>query len=293
MDRGMTSEANLKFLKEANRRYILGAPRAALKKFEKDLLKDDWTTVHDGLEVKQCPSDDAKETFILCRSRDRRAKEAAIHAKFEKRIEDGLTRMVASCARFKHKASALERRIGALLTKNSRASRMFHVEVAPREDGGSNVVWKKIEANREWSEVSEGCYMLRTNIMDWKPDDLWKAYIQLTEAENAFRIQKSDLQLRPIWHQTKERVQAHILVCFLAYVLWKAFGQLCKRAGLGDEPRQAFDEISQIKMIDVVLHTTDGQLIRRRCVADPSKHQKVLLSMLKLRLPRQLRIEQM
>ena len=88
-------------------------------------------------------------------------------------------------------------------------------------------------AYSEWARLSEGCYLLRTNIGDWTPEDLWTAYIQLTEAEAAFRIHKQDLKLRPIWHQREDRVQAHIMVCFLAYVLWKCLGQMCKRAGLG------------------------------------------------------------
>jgi transposase len=293
MDRGMMSAKNIDFLKQNGRRYILGSSRATLKKFEQELLKDGWHTIRTGLEVKTCPSDDGEETYILCRSQDRQAKEEAMHAKFEKRIEEALVQMVTSCQKMKIKSSVLERRIGALLTKNSRARRLFHVEVKTREDGGSDVVWKKIEANREWSQLSEGCYLLRTNIKDWQAEELWKAYVQLTEAETAFRIHKSDLQLRPIWHQKKERVQAHILVCFLAYVVWKTIGQLCKRAGLGDETRQVFDEIAQIKMVDVVLNTTKGQSIRRRCIAEPTKLQKVLLDHLKLRLPKQLKLQQM
>jgi len=293
MDRGMTSKNNLEFLRQGGRQYILGGSRATLKKYVSELQKDDWTIIRDGLEVKKCVAEDTKETFILCRSRDRQVKEAAIHAKFEEKIVDGLAQITVSAQKKKLKASVLERRIGSLLAKNSRARRLFHVEVKPREDGGCDVVWAKIESNREWSQLSEGCYLLRSNITDWTAEELWKAYIQLTEAETAFRIQKSDLQLRPIWHQRADRVQAHILVCFLAYVLWKTFGQLCKRAGLGDEPRQIFDELSQIKMVDVVMQTKTGISIRRRCIADPEKHQKVLLDMLRLRLPRQLRMTKM
>lgn len=163
------------------------------------------------------------------------------------------------------------------------------MNVTLRDGGGCDVKWEKVEAHRQWSELSEGCYLLRSNITDWSPEDLWKAYIQLTEAETAFRIHKSDLQLRPIWHQKKERVQAHILVCFLAYVIWKTFAQLCKRAGLGDEPRQIFDELSQIKMVNVVMKAKDGTKIRRRCIAEPTKEQKVLLTMLRMRLPKQIR----
>ena len=117
---------------------------------------------------------------------------------------------------------------------------------------------------------------------------MWHAYIQLTQAEAAFRINKSDLSLRPIWHQKKDRVQAHILVCFLAYVLWKTLGLLCRKAGLGDEPRKVLDELSQIQVVDVILPTRSGVEIRRRCVTQPTRHQAILLQRLGLYLPRHL-----
>jgi transposase len=128
--------------------------------------------------------------------------------------------------------------------------------------------------------------VLRTNIRDWSPEELWKAYIQLTEAEEAFRIQKSDLRIRPIWHQKEERVLAHILVCFLAYALWKTLAGLCRKSGLGDEPRKVFYELSQIKLTDVVLPTRNGKEIRLKCVGHPTKPQLILLQYLKLTLPK-------
>ena len=116
---------------------------------------------------------------------------------------------------------------------------------------------------------------------------------KLTDAEAEFRIHKSDLKIRPVWHQKQERVQAHILVCFLAYVLWKTLGQLCQRAGLGDEPRKVFEELSQLRTVDVVLPTKSGVEIRRRCVAEPTKHQFILLQHLGLALPKQLEMPRM
>jgi hypothetical protein len=113
--------------------------------------------------------------------------------------------------------------------------------------------------------------------------------MQLTEAEAAFRIHKTDLSLRPIWHQKEERVLAHILVCFLAYVLWKTLAQLCRQAGLGDEPRRVLDELAEIRLVDVVLPTRDGHFLRERCIAHPTDHQQILLERLKLRLPSRLR----
>jgi hypothetical protein len=187
----------------------------------------------------------------------------------------------------------IAQRIGRLLERNSRAAGLFKVDVETGEDGGARLVWSKVKEWRDWASISEGCYLLRSNINDWSAEDLWRAYIQLTEAESAFRIHKSDLSLRPIWHQKKERVHAHILVCFLAYVLWKTLGGMCKAAGLGDEPRKVLDEIAQIQVVDVVLPTKTGLEIRRRCVTKPSKHQAILLQHLNLRLPQTLPIAEM
>lgn len=293
MDRGMVSEKNIQFLRSGGRRYIVGTPRAQLKRFEKELLNKDWQKVYSGLEVKLCSSSDSQETFILCRSASRSQKEKAMHDRFEKRIEAGLVKLVESCQTRKIKMGIMERRVGRLLEANSRAAGLFKVEVNTGADGRAILVWKKDEAWREWASLSEGCYMLRTNVNDWDGERLWRAYIQLTEAETAFRIHKSDLTMRPIWHQKAERVQAHILICFLAYVVWKTIGQMCHKAGLGDEPRKVVDEICRIKMIDVVLPTRAGPEIRRRCVVQPDKHLAVLLDRLGLRLPKQLNFKKL
>ena len=156
------------------------------------------------------------------------------------------------------KPVVVAQRVGRLLGQNSRAAGLFHAEVKTSADGRATLHWKKIEQWRDWAALSEGCYLLRSNVTDWSDEELWKAYIQLTEAEAAFRIHKSDLRLRPIWHQKEERVLAHILVCFLAYVLWKTLGQRCQRAGLGHEPRRVFEELGKIQLVDVVLPTRQG-----------------------------------
>jgi transposase len=287
-DRGMMSKKNIEFLKSGDRRYIIGAAKASLKQFEQELLADDWRQVRDGLEVKLCNAPDGEEeVFILCRSRDRHEKEAAMHRRFEQRIEKELEKIQASCRKRKWKKETIDRRIGGVMAKNSRAAGLFEVDVAEAADGRTTIAWQKNDAWRDWAEASEGCYLLRSNVTDWMPEDLWKAYIQLTEAEAAFRIHKSDLRIRPIWHQREERVLAHILVCFLAYVLWKTLSQMVRSAGLGDEPRRVLDELGRINLVDVVLPTKNGIDIRRRCVTQPTEHQAILLHRMGLRIPRQ------
>lgn len=286
MDRGMASETNFDFLNREGRQYILGANRGQLKQYESELLKEDWRLVHSGLEVKLVDGPDGKEVFILCRSKDRAEKEKAMHDRFEQRIEEALMQMAKGCEKRKYKVNVIERRVGKLLGKNSRGAGLFDVEVSEGPSGGAQIIWTKKEKWRQWARLSEGCYMLRSNIRDWSPEQLWRAYIQLTEAENAFRIHKSDLSVRPVWHQKNERVQAHILVCFLAYVLWKTLGRLCHKAGLGDEPRKILWELAQIKLTDVILPTRKGTEIRLRRVQTPDAHQRILLQRLKLSLPR-------
>lgn len=286
LDRGMISEKNMEFLKQDGRRYIVGTHKGMLKKFKQELLSEGWQTVHEGLEVRLCSSPDGQdETFILCRSQERREKEKAMHGRFEKRIEEGLRKIESSCAKRKWKVVVIAGRVGKLMGRNSRAAGLFKTDVVKEEDGRARLVWEKVELWRDWASLSEGCYLLRTNMNDWSGEELWKTYIQLTEAENAFRIHKSDLRIRPIWHQKEERVQAHILVCFLAYVLWKMLAQRVNQAGLGDEPRRVLDEMDRIKVVDVILPTRNGIEIRKRCVTQPTEHQAILLQCLGLQLP--------
>ncbi len=285
MDRGMISEENVRYLKEAGRQYIVGTPKGMLRRFERELLAQDWHQVHAGLEVRFCPAPGGEELFLLCRSAQRKEKEQAMHDRFEKRIEEGLEKIAASCQKRKQPPIAIAQRVGQLLGRNSRAAGAFEVQIVPDANGLAKFSWKRIDRWRQWARLSEGCYLLRSNVLDWSPEELWRVYIQLTEAAAAFRIQKSDLQLRPIWHKKQQRVEAHILVCFLAYVLWKTLAQLCHRAGLGNEPRKVFQELADVTLVDVVLPTRSGVTIRKRCISRPTEHQAILLQRLGLELP--------
>ncbi len=189
MDRGMASTENLELLEEEGRRYIIGTNKNQLKKFQQHLLTQDWKQVHEGLEVKLCPSPEGgNETFILCRSQARREKEQAIHNRFIERLEKGLRKVKKSCASgHSKKPEVVGRRIGRLLERYNRASPLFDIDVKEL-DGRTDISWTIHDTYSDWARLSEGHYLLRTNIKDWAPEDLWKAYIQLTEAEAAFRI---------------------------------------------------------------------------------------------------------
>ena len=293
-DRGMASTANLAWLRETGRRYIIGAPKSELKKFAAELAAAaDWRTVHEGVEVKLARHPETSETVVLCRSADRRSKEQAMHDKFSRRITEALARLAARLARSKkrHDPATLNRQIGRILQQNQRAAARFAIALEP--DGcpaGFRLTVAGNAAFDDWAALSEGTYLLRSNITDWSDQQLWKAYIQLTQAEAAFRIQKDQLIVRPIWHQREDRVQAHILVCFLAFVLWKSLEMWQQRAGLGNSPRTILEELARIQSHDVVLPTSTHGQIRLRCVTQPDPAQAALLDRLGIVLPTRMRL---
>jgi transposase len=294
LDRGMVSDENLQFLRDRDGQYIVGTPKAILRSYEQALLEQDWAQVEEGIEVKLRPGPDGAETFILCRSAARREKEKAMHDRFEKRIEEGLLSLERRLdkAQKKPNRSQVERQIGRLLGRNSRAAGLFDIKVSEVERHGTagflKVSWTKKNAWREWASLSEGCYLLRTNLVDWTAEDLWKTYIQLTQAEAAFKTQKSELNLRPIWHHKEDRVQAHILFSFLAYAMWKMLELWMSRCGLGNGPRPLIEELERIKTNDVVLPTSSGREVRIRCVTQTDESQRTLLGRLGLKIPTRL-----
>ena len=292
MDRGMGSVDNLSWLQEGGRRYVIGAARSEIKKWDRELAdQHNWQEVRAGVEAKICPGPDGVETFLLCRSTARATKERAMHERFSTRIEEGLRTLGGRSAKSRQALDkgTLERQIGRLLQRNTRAAARFVIRLTDdsRTPAGLRLQWSVNQQWEEWARYSEGSYILRTNISDWTPEALWNTYVQLTQAEAAFRIHKTDLSIRPIWHQKGPRIRAHILVCFLAYVLWKTLETWQSRAGLGNSPRTILEELARIQSTDVVLPLADhsGREVRLRCVVRPDKAQAALLDRLGLRLP--------
>ena len=296
MDRGMVSVENIAWLNSTGRRYVIGTPRSELGRFAKQIAeKTDWRQIREDIEVKICGGPEGSETFLLCRSASRSEKEKAMHERFSRRIEEGLQSLGRRIEKSQSALDrgALERQIGRLLERNSRASARYSISLTEDKamPAGVKLKWNTRPEWEDWAKLSEGTYILRSNIHHWTDQELWKTYIQLSEAEAAFRIQKSDLCIRPIWHHKQDRIKAHILICFLAYVLWKTLQQWQSRAGLGDSPRTILTELSRIHCADIVLPLADGSKreINLRCVVRPDREQQLLLQRLGLTLPERLR----
>ena len=270
-------------------RYLVGTPKVLLKKFEHQLLEQDWEVVQPGVEVKLCRSPEGTdETFILCRSQGRKEKENAILNRFVTRMESKLDHLAQQAetgkARDKQK---VERRIGRLLEQNKRAASLFNITVMETGTGKESrlsIEVKKNEERQQWALETGGSYILRTNWTESDPKVLWNTYLQLTEVEDSFRTEKHDLGMRPIFHQKQGRTQAHILVCFLALTMWRTLQQWMKASGLGTAPRKLLEELRELKSLDVLLPAREKTL-RLRMVATPSKELKVLLQRLKILLP--------
>lgn len=295
MDRGMVSEENIDFLRERKARYLVGTPKAQLKKFEQQLLETNgWNDVQAGLEAKLVahPDGDGKEKYVLCRSTDRAKKEQAMLQQQIDRLTEELKKVDTSLKRrAESNIEKVGRRIGRWLGKYPAAARLIDVEVI-RDKKNGNAIGLTIQTDqskREWAESSHGAYLLRTNCEETDPAQLWKWYVQLTQAEAAFRTAKSDLKLRPVYHQKTERVEAHILVCFLSLAMWRVLEQWMHGKGLGTCARRLIDEISTIKSMDVVVPVRRGKEeieITVRTISKPERPVAELIDRLELDLPK-------
>lgn len=279
-DRGVVSEENLTTLRRRGGQYLVGTPRSKLKSFEQELLRDDWERVRPDVEVKLVPVRGGEETYVLCRTSARQDKEKAIRGRFSSRIEDALSRLEKRVREGKLKDSGkIERRIGAILARHPQVADLYKVEVQATAEG-PRVHWHMADEHRRWQELREGAYLLRTNIRGENAPDLWTKYIQLTEAEEAFRALKSELAIRPIFHQIERRVKAHVLVAFLGYALWVTLKHLLKAKGTELSPLKALALMATIQSADIVLPTTDSREIRLRRITVADQEQKELLERL-------------
>ena len=290
-DRGVVSEENLATLRRRGVQYLVGTPRSKLKSFEKQLLSDDWERVRPEVEVKLVPIHGGGEMYVLCRTSARKEKEQAIRSRFSSRIEDALSRLEKRVREGKLKdRGKIERRIGAILARHPQVADLYKVKV-PTTGDAPRIEWGMADEHRRWQELREGAYLLRTNIEGENASDLWIKYIQLTEAEAAFRALKSELSIRPIYHQIETRVKAHVMVVFIGYALWVTLKHLLKAKETGLSPLKALALMATIQSADIVLPTTDGREIRLRRVTVPDQNQKELLQRLGWAIPERLEFD--
>jgi len=285
-DRGIVSEENLGALRKRGGQYLVGTPRSKLKEVEREVLEGGWTRVREQVETKLVPIPKSQtETYVLCRSTTRREKERAIRRLFSARLEQALKRLAQQVEKGKLKdRSKIERRLGKIQARYRPVADLYEMGLAEGE-GRLVLNWKLIEERRVWREAREGAYLLRTNLQADSPEELWTKYIQLTEVEAAFRALKSELSIRPLFHQREPRVKAHILVAFLGYALWVTLKHLRRRRSSDLSPAQALALLSTLQSADIVLPTTDGREIRLRRIATPSPEQQQLLTQLGMTLP--------
>jgi len=288
MDRGLVSEDNLEYLRERDALYIVGTPKGRLHKFERQLHDHkDWKQVEPGVEVKLIdhPDGQGQERYVLCRSVARHQKEAAMLRRQRDRLRVKLMQIDTSLKKRPQKAQPIERRIGRWLGRNTAAEKVFHVEVITQDDNAVGLRIEENESKLDWAQASQGAYLLRTNCTEADPCKLWRWYIHLTEVEDAFRVGKSDLGLRPVYHQREHRVQAHIMVCFLALAMWRYLETWLASKNLGDCARQVLDQMATIHSMDVVLPVKGDKTVRLRLVAKPEKLTADLLAHMQLRIP--------
>ena len=297
LDRGMVSEENLEFLRQRQAQYIVGTPKTQLRQFEAALLEENhWKAVRPEVEVKLLPHPDGKgkEQFILCRSQARREKEKAMLARQEQRLWQKLLEIHQSLQKQPASPDQIERRVGRWLGRYPSADKLFEVQVELNQQNQACglILACRVDRN-QWARRAQGAYLLRTNCPEQDPAKLWEWYLQLQQAEAAFRCTKSDLSLRPIFHQKTKRVEAHILVCFLSLALWRALEMWMKGKGLGTCARQLVAEIATIKSMDVVLPVKAAESVgelRLRTVARPERMVAELMQRLGLHLPEQSRV---
>jgi transposase len=304
LDRGIATEANLEFLRKRNQSFLVGTPRGKLSEFEAELATQDWREVREHVEVKSVRRDN--QTYVLARSKDRRAKERAIRRRQLLGLHGELKRLSAnvSAGRLKD-ADKVQQRLGRLAERWPMAWRFIHTEVV-RDAGGRaiRVRWTYRRERLRAALARDGAYLLLSDRADWTAEQLWTTYMQLARAEDAFRAMKSHLLLRPMWHHLAQRIQAHVFICVLAYALWKALDHLLRQAGLmtrirkPDEQRKhaspqdrpmspavALRLLHDVQIGDILLKTMEGRTLRLRRVARPNAEQAELLAGLKLPLP--------
>jgi transposase len=287
-DRGVVSEANLAAVRRHGGQYLVGTARRKLKQFEAEWLKDDFEKIRPDVEVKSIPIPGGEETYILCRTTGRKEKEKAIRSRFVSKIERALRGLEKRIAEGKLKDRfKMERNLGRIQACHPQVVDLYEMKIEENQHG-TRLLWRQKAEQQQWLEAREGAYLLRTNLKADSPAELWKKYIQLTEVEAAFRTLKSELAIRPLFHQLEKRVKAHVLVAFLGYALLVTLKHLLKRSASEYSPAEALQFLSTLHSVDIVLPTIDNRQIWLRRITKLDGHQEKILYQLQVQLPERL-----
>jgi len=285
MDRGIPTEATLALMREADppMHYLVGTPKGRLSKLEKSFLTKPWAAVRDQVRVKLLSKDD--ETYVLALSAGRRDKEQAMRQRRLKRLFKRLHELQRQAP----SRDQLLLKLGAAKKEAGRAYGLVTLRI-PEDGEAVSADTFTFALNRKklrQARRREGRYLLRSNLGGDDPAQLWTWYIQLTEVEQAFKELKGDLNIRPIYHQHDERIDAHLFVAFLAYCLQVTLKARLRPLAPGLTPRSALEKFAAIQMVDVHLPTTDGRTLILRRYTEPEPDQQLLLNQLRLHLPPQ------
>jgi transposase len=287
-DRGVVSEENLVAIRKRGGQYLVGTPRSKLKQFEQELLKDDFEKIRPEVAVKQIRIPSGEETYILCRTMGRKEKEKAIRSRFVAKIEKALTGLEKRIADGKLKdRGKMFMGLGRIQASHPQVADLYEMAVKDTREG-ARLVWRQKPEQQQWLEAREGAYLLRTNLTADGAADLWKKYMQLTEVEAAFRTLKSELAIRPLFHQLERRVKAHVLVAFLGYALLVTLKHLLKRGGSEYSPANVVKRLAELYSVDIVLPTVEGREIWLRRITKLDDEQQKILYQLQLPLPERL-----
>src|SRR6201987_3145553 len=280
MDRGIPIEATLAKMRLSDPpgQYLVGTPKGRLTKLEQALLSTPWQKARADVSVKLLPQDD--ELYVFAESKDRVAKERAMR----RRQLKWLWKRLAQVAAMKLKREELLMKLGSARSQAPTAWRLVNIKVDPKLASFTYALNRN-----ELAKVRrrEGRYLLRTNLCDSDPAKLWELYLTLVKIEEAFKNLKSDLALRPIFHQREDRIEAHIFIAFLAYCLHVTLDRRLHALAPGLTPRSVFEKFAAVQMIDVSIPTTDGRTLTLTRYTEPEPELKLLLEKLKLELPQQ------
>jgi hypothetical protein len=290
MDRGIPTEATLKEMREAGTQYLVGTPRSMLGKLDQSFAGQPWHQVHDSMQVKLAQYEG--EFYVLAHSDQRQLKEKAMHRRRFKAYGRGLHALRRRCRPGQPNRISRDTLLGRLAVLKQQAGRMSGAVIVHLPDEGQRPTPQNFhyQLNAGFSRDSlerDGSYILRSNATQSDAATMWSMYMQLTFIEAAFKSLKSDLAIRPIFHQLQHRVEAHLFVAFMGYCLLAALRKHIEPAAPGLSPRAVLEQLGAIKMVDVCLPTGDGRWLIMPRYTEPEAEQSMLLEKLGLRLPPQ------